>query len=96
MGSVKEITLCASLASVAGLALAELSRFDCVIRISDFACCGLPAMCTDSSEFTHEIFFNISELRWIVCRANVSSAHRGNSPAGDVSLRVLRSTRVLI
>ena len=54
MGSVKEITLCASLASVAGLALAELSRFDCVIRISDFACCGLPAMCTDSSEFTHE------------------------------------------
>ena len=57
VGSVKEITLCASLASVAGLALAELSRFDCVIRISDFACCGLPAMCTDSSEFTHENFF---------------------------------------
>ena len=39
---------------------------------------------------------NVSELRWVVCRANVSSAHRGNSPAGDVSLRVLRSTRVLI
>ena len=39
---------------------------------------------------------NVSELRWVVCRANVSSAHRVNSPAGDVSLRVLRSTRVLI